>query len=49
MILIKIKKVKNEFFFVQDELNENIENNYKIKKENFEETYMDNVININDP
>ena len=44
---------KNEFFFVQDELNENIEIIAKlqniIKKENFQEAYMDNVININDP
>ena len=50
----KIKKIeKQEYFFVEDELNENIEIISKlqkiIKKENFQDTYMDNVINIDDP
>jgi hypothetical protein len=50
----KIKKIeKREYFFVQDELNENIEIISKlqkiIKKENFQDAYMDNVINIEDP
>ena len=44
---------KKESIFVLDELNYNIAIISKlqkiIKKENFQDTYMDNIININDP